>query len=306
MLMKLQQAFFDVTDAVASERKDLLDQLDEATMTETQLRQKERDALDESNRALYDQVQAAKKAKDAQDAAKSSLGNFINQMNTFATTAKGLNNSLVLGSLSTLTPEQQYAEARRQFERTRQAASAGDATAQNNLSSIEQTFLQMSQKINGGDAAYSSDLATVMRTNDDLSKWAASSVDVAQASLDALTNSSATLMDISATLTMIAQKGQLASPAAGTIPSYTPIDYSSVGTSNMTALVAEIKALRASNEAMATELKGLRADQQKQTGDLIQAGEASAEKAADIVVDGFRTAVTDAAYAEANSTREIK
>jgi hypothetical protein len=307
MLMNLQQAFFDVTDAAASERKDLQDQLDELTMTSAQLLTKQRDALDDSNKALFDQVQAAKKVKDAQEAAKTSLGNFVNQMKSFATTAKGLNSSLVLGNLSTLTPAQQYAEARRQFELTRQRAAAGDATAQGNLQSIEQNFLQLSQKINGGDSQYSSDLATVMRTNDDLAKWATESVDVAQASLNALNDSSATLTDISATLAKIAQGVQYlpAALSGQDVPAFTKIDYSTIGTSNMTALVDEIKALRASNEAMAVELKGLRADQQRQTGDLIQAGGASAERAAEIVVDGVRHAATDAAWTAGNSTRNL-
>jgi phage-related minor tail protein len=320
-LMNLEGAFaathaaiVDTTKSaqdIADERKDLQTQLDQLTMTSAQLLAKQRDALDDSNKALFDQVQAAQKVKDAQDAAKTSLGNFITQMKSFATTAKGLNNSLVLGALSTLTPEQQYAEARRQFEQTRQQAAAGDSTAQGNLQSIEQTFLQLSQKLNGGDAQYSSDLAVVMRTNDDLAKWASQSVDVAQASLDALNGSSATLTDISATLTTIAQSVQYL-PAAvsgqgvtGLVQAAAPINYSSIGTGNMTALVQEIKALRASNEAMATELKGLRADQQKQTGDLIQAGETSAEKAAEIVVDGVRQASSDAAWASSNSTRKL-
>jgi hypothetical protein len=304
MLMNLQQAFFDVTDAAASQRKDLQEQLDQLTMTSAQLLAKQRDALDDSNKALFDQVQAAQKVKDAQDAAKSSLGDFIGQMKSFAATAKGLNNSLALGSLSTLTPEQQYAEARRQFEQTRQQAAAGDTAAQGSLQSVEQTFLQLSQRINGGDAQYSSDLATVMRTNDELAQWATQSVDVAQASLDALDDSSATLTDISATLTAIAQGVQYL-PAAlsgqdlsSFAQALAPIDYSRMGTLDMAPLVAEVKALR-------EEVKGLRADAERQTGDKIKAGEAIAQQAAETVVEGVRDAVTDGAYASANSTRNL-
>jgi hypothetical protein len=147
-LMGLQQAFFDVTDAAAGQRKDLQEQLDQLTMTSAELLAKQRDALDESNRALFDQVQAAQKAKDAQDAAKTSLGDFLSRMKSFAATTASLNSSFALGALTTLTPEQQYAEARRQFEQTRTAAAAGDVTAQGNLQSVEQAFLQLSQKLN--------------------------------------------------------------------------------------------------------------------------------------------------------------
>lgn len=314
-MMQLSDAFAQVhaasaalakTEAqIADERKSLQDQLDQLTMSSAELLAKQRDALDDSNKALFDQVQAAQKVKTAQDAAKTSLGDFITQMKSFSTTAKGLNNNLALGSLSTLTPEQQYAEARRQFELTRQQAAAGDTTAQGNLQAVEQTFLQLSQKLNGGDSQYSSDLATVMRTNDQLAQWATQSVDVAQSSLDALNDSSATLTDISATLKAIATGMQYLPAAlsgkdlAQFTQSFKPIDFSKMGTLDMTALVSEIKSLR-------EEVKALRADQQRQTGDLIQAGAASTQHAAETVVDGVRAAVTDAAYAEANSTRELK
>ncbi len=313
-LIGISGAFKDIVDAgqdVRDERRGLQGQLDEQTMTSAQLLKKQRDALDGSNRALFDQVQAAKAARDAQEEAKSSLGNFISQMESFANTAAGLNSSLVLGEMSTLTPQQQYAEARRQFEETRKLAAAGDTTAQGKLSSAEQAFLQMSQKINGSDAQYSSDLALVMRTNDELAQWAINSVDVAKASLDALNDSAATLSDISATLKDIAQKGVL-QPALEsraekptTLQASNAIDYSVIGTSNMVSLVEEIKTLRASSQAMADELKGLRADQQRQTGDLITSGAVATQQAAATVVEGVRSAVTEAAYVEANSRREL-
>ncbi len=54
---------------IANERKNLQDQLDNLTMTSTQLLQKQRDALDASNQSLFDQVQAATAAKSMADAA---------------------------------------------------------------------------------------------------------------------------------------------------------------------------------------------------------------------------------------------
>lgn len=282
--------------SILEERSRLQDEYDELMLTSDQLLAKRRAALDESNRSLFDQIQGARKAKEAQDAAKASLGDFIGQMKSFATSAAGMNSSLMLGSFSILTPEQQYAEARRQFEQTSKKAAAGDATAQGNLSAIEQTFLQLSQKVNGGDAQYASDLAIVMRTNDELAKSAGASVGVAQASLDVLNGQAATLTDIHATLTTIAQGGQLGGPVA---QSFAPIDYSRMGTLDMAPLVAEVKALR-------EEVKSLRADQQKQTGDLIQATGVSAREAAETVVEGVSQAVTDGAYASVYSRREIK
>lgn len=52
---------------ILRERLGLQDQLDELTMTSTQLLAKQRDALDASNQALFDQINAAKQAKEIAD-----------------------------------------------------------------------------------------------------------------------------------------------------------------------------------------------------------------------------------------------
>jgi hypothetical protein len=76
-LMRLEEAFAQTHAAtedlskseqeIADERKNLQDQLDEATMTSAQLLAKQRAALDDSNRALFDQVQAATQANATAD-----------------------------------------------------------------------------------------------------------------------------------------------------------------------------------------------------------------------------------------------
>lgn len=315
-LMALVDAFAQVhpaienTTAVAktaaeilSERADLQKQYNELTMTSVQLDASKRDAIAAENRGLYDQVQAAQAAKDANDAAKSSLGDFISTTKSFADTVKGFNSNLVTGSLSTLTPEEQYVEARRQFEQAKQDAAAGDTTAQGNLQAIENTFLTLSQKLNGGDAQYSSDLATVMRANDQLATWAAGSVDVAQASLDALNKQVSGIADLNTIMLSVAQSLQYLPEVTGasSSPTFTPValptlDYSTYGTASQAPLLAAIKALQ-------DELKALRADAQQQTGDGITSNAAVTLLAADRIVEGQRQAATDAAYAGANSSR---
>lgn len=79
-LMGLSEAFaathaaaVDATKSaqdIADERKDLLDQLDELTMTQTQLLAKQRDAVAEVNRPLWDNVQALKAQAAAAQAVK--------------------------------------------------------------------------------------------------------------------------------------------------------------------------------------------------------------------------------------------
>jgi hypothetical protein len=55
---------------ILAERQKLQDQLDDLTLTSTQLREKERNALHESNRALYDQIKAIEDQKQALEDAK--------------------------------------------------------------------------------------------------------------------------------------------------------------------------------------------------------------------------------------------
>jgi len=316
-LMNLEAAFAAVTPAIedttkslqdiADERKDLQDQLDQLTMTSAQLLEKQRNALDASNRSLFDQVQAAQKAKDASDAAKNSLSSFLDQMKGFATTAAGLNNSLLVGSLSTLTPEQQLAEARRQYEQTKQRALANDATAQGQLNSVEQTFLQLSQKLNGGDAAYSSDLADVLRTNDQVAAAASQQVSIAQQQLDALNVIASGVTSWKGAIPTMApaEVPYDWSVPAGSVPriahqaaAVAQGDYSGIGAPNTDALVAEIKSLR-------EEVAGLRADQRQQTADVIGSNERVTSEAAGTVVVGVHDAVTDGAYATSKGTRSL-
>jgi hypothetical protein len=275
---------------VLSERADLQKQYDQLTMTSAQLLAQQRDALDASNRALFDQVQAAQAAKDANDAAKASLGDFLSSTKSFADSVKGFNSNLLTGSLSTLTPEQQLAEARRQFEQTRQAAAAGDTTARSGLQEIENTFLTLSQKLNGGDAQYSSDMATVMQANDQLAQWTVSQVDVAQASLNALNAQVDGIATLNVTMWNMAQNIQsLPDMSSRNIaPIFTPVslpnvDYASYGTSNLAPLLAEIKALR-------EEVKGRRADAQQQTGDVIVGNARVIRDAAAEVIEGITEA----------------
>ncbi len=61
------QAALAKAQQIASERVGLQTQLDNLTMTATELLAKQRDALDASNQALFDQVQAAQAAKTAAD-----------------------------------------------------------------------------------------------------------------------------------------------------------------------------------------------------------------------------------------------
>jgi hypothetical protein len=166
---KTHAATVDLTkseQAIADERKDLQDQYDELTMSAAELAKKARDAIDGHNLALYDQVQAAHAAADAADAVadaqagllsayqkqRSELKGVVDAQNAAAAATQKQADSLKLGTLSNLSPEQKYEEAQRQFD----AAAEGDAKI-----AAGQALLQASQAFNGSSAAYSKDYAKV-------------------------------------------------------------------------------------------------------------------------------------------------
>ena len=197
---------------IASEHMDLQKQLNELTKSETQLLAIQRAGIADVNRALFDQVQAAKavvSAKDAlakaYDTESAAAKTALDKSKSWVTTLNGLNASVALGAQSTLTPEQKYAEARAQFEKTLAAANAGDTTAQSGLSAAEQAFLAASQVVNASDAKYVADYARVMAANDEALKWAGMQVDVQQASLDALTAQVSGLITINDSVLTVAQ-----------------------------------------------------------------------------------------------------
>jgi phage-related minor tail protein len=316
---------------IASERKDMQQQLNQLTQSEAQLLASQRAGIAEGNRGLFDQIQAVKAVTSAKDAlakayetesaaAKSAL----EKSKSWVTTLNGLNSSMALGAQSTLTPEQKYAEARAQFEKTLAAANAGDATAQSGLSAAEQAFLTASQVVNASDARYAADYARVVEANKEALKWAAAQVDVQQASLDALNAQVSGLITINDSVLTVAQAiaglraamggaadlgVQFSNPpvvaalAAMTSPVtaavFDPVRYSSAANVGSEVLVAEIRGLREDNQAMRVELEGLRADQRAQTGATIQATFESNANAARTVVDGVDKSSRASAWASA-------
>jgi hypothetical protein len=316
---------------IAGERKDMQQQLNELTKTEAQLLAAQRSSVAEVNRGLFDQIQAVKAVTSAKDAlakayetesaaAKSAL----EKSKSWVTTLNGLNASMALGAQSTLTPEQKYAEARAQFEKTLAAANAGDTTAQSGLSAAEQAFLTASQVVNASDARYAADYARVVEANKEALKWAAAQVDVQQASLDALNAQVSGLIRINDSVLTVAQAiaglraamggatdlgvqlsgtTAVAALAAMTSPvtaaAFDPVRYSSAANVGSDVLVAEIRGLREDNQAMRVELEGLRADQRAQTGATIQATFESTANAARTVVDGVDKSSRASAWANA-------
>ena len=315
---------------IANERLDLQKQLNELTKSETELLAIQRAGIADVNKALFDQVQAAKAVVSAKDAlAKAyeteaaAAQTALEKSKSWVSTLNGLNASMALGAQSTLTPEQKYAEARAQFEKTLAAANAGDTTAQSGLSAAEQAFLTASQVVNASDARYAADYARVVAANNEALKWASAQVDVQQASLDALKAQVSGLITINDSVLTVAQAianlqaamgvsnglgveftnaPAMTSPVAlSGSPAPVVFDtmrYSAGANVGADALVAEIRALNAKLDAQTEELKGLRADQAKQTAAQIGSNFDANKQAAKAVVAGIDKSAKASAWAK--------
>ena len=304
---------------IASEHRDLQQQLNELTKSEAEQLAIQRAGIADVNKALFDQVQAAKAVVSAKDALAtaydkeaSAAKSAIEKSKAWVTTLNSLNANLALSNQSTLTPEQKYAEARAQFEKTLAAANAGDTTAQSGLSAAEQAFLTASQVVNASDAKYAADYARVVAANQEAVKWASAQVDLQQASYDALEKQVKGLVDINDSVLTVAQAIANLQAAMGVTdsmgvkftnaPAVTAMAvaaspavdfsrYQAGSNAGSDALVAEVKALR-------EEVKGLRADQVKQTGATIQAVVESNDGAAQTVVAGVEKSAQQSVWAK--------
>lgn len=354
-MMAVSQAFIELTrygdefgvvaktfSEIDSERKDLQQQLNELTKSETALLAMQRAGIDDVNKALFDQVQAAKavvSAKDAlaraYDTESAAAQTALDKSKSWVATLNSLNASTALGSQSILTPEQRYAEARAQFEKTLAAANAGDTTAQSGLSAAEQAFLTASQVVNASDAKYAADYARVIAANEDAAKWASAQVDVQQASLDALKAQVSGLITINDSVQTVAQAIANLHAAMGTATGLgvqfdgshagglvsTPYDgyiaelhegepvidapaaaalrryFGGTGPRSGESSVDNTGALVAEIKSLREEVKGLRADQARQTGATIQATVESNANAAKAVVAGVDKSAKGSAWA---------
>ncbi|WP_439685107.1 hypothetical protein MNJPNG_06390 [Cupriavidus oxalaticus] len=89
------------------------------------------------------------------------LGQAAVAMEAFGKQVREFQQSLGLSDLSTLTPEQKYAEARRRYEETSAAARDGDAEAQASWTQVAQAFLEASRAFYASGGQYAADYAAV-------------------------------------------------------------------------------------------------------------------------------------------------
>ncbi|STR27540.1 Uncharacterised protein [Janthinobacterium lividum] len=305
---------------VASERRSLQSQLDTLTLTGVQLRARERAQIAEANRTLYDEVTARNDLSAAYETESSALKSTIDRLKSFGDGIRSFKDSLLLGSLSTLTPMQKMAEAQRQYEETLAKAKTGDAAAQSALTAAATAYLTANQVVKSSSDAYAADAARVQADLAALAVIAGTQLSDAQKQLTALDMQVGQLINLNKTAVGIQEAvdalgaalragdktditGGMQFASAFGMP-LAAVDevmvdapaaqamqrYFSAGDGANEALVAEIKGLR-------EEVRQLRADQDQQTGAIISSNYDANERAADKVSAGASEAARASVWA---------
>lgn len=306
---------------IADERKGIQEKLDQMTLTSAQLRVKERTAVDAANLALYDQLQARQDIASAYETESSALKSTIDRLKSFGDGIRSFKDSLLLGSLSTLTPMQKMAEAQRQYEETLAKAKTGDAAAQSALTGTATAYLTASQVVKSSSDAYAADAARVQADLAALAAIAGTQLSDAQKQLTALDTQVGQLINLNKTAVGIEEAvnalgralraggkaditdgmqfgssfGMPLAAAFDDVVVDAPASqamqrYFSAGDGANEALVAEIKGLR-------EEVRQLRADQDQQTGAIISSNYDANERAADKVSAGASEAARASVWA---------
>ncbi len=213
--------------------------------------------------SLMDIAPAFAQVADYTDTAGESL-------KSFQKTILAFKDSLLLGSLSILTPMQKLVESQNQYEATLAKAKGGDTAAQSALQGSATAYLTASQTVNASGAGYTSTFDKVTR---DLSSMdgshAGGLVSVPFDGYRATLHKDETVVDAQAT---------------NAIRRYFGGQASNDSSGNSAALLEEIKALR-------EEVAALRADQNQQTGAIISSNYDANDRNANKVVAGSKDVV---------------
>jgi hypothetical protein len=323
---------------IASEHRDLQQQLNELTKSETALLAIQRAGIADVNKALFDQVQAAKAVVSAKDALgkaydreAAALKTTAERLKTFQTGILSLKDSLLLGSLSTLNPLEKAAEAQRQYESLLTKAKAGDTTAQSALQAAATAYLTADQVIKASTDAYAADAAKVQADLAALAAIAGGQATDAEKQLATLDKQVGALIDINtsikdgaltvvqaiANLAGLGYTGRIDGSHAGGLANV-PFDGYAAELHRGEVVVdaqaaaamrryfggapsqggGNTDALVAEIKGLREEVKGLRADQAKQTGDIIAKNYDATDRAASKAADGAKDAARTTVWAQ--------
>ncbi|MDC8758582.1 phage tail length tape measure family protein [Janthinobacterium fluminis] len=259
---------------------------------------------------------------EAYNAESDALKSTVDRLQAFKAGILSFRDSLMMGSMSTLTPVQKLAEAQRQYELTLAKAKTGDTAAQAALQGAASAYLSADQVIKASSDSYAADAAKVRDDLAALALLAGSQASDAERQLAALDKQVAGLIDVNKSVlstreaildlgAALRAAGQVditagrvkpvmmpLQQADGDVPLFEAKRYGAQANLGADALVAEIRGLRDDNRMLHEEIKGLRADKAQQTGDTIASIEGAAERNAEMVSCGAKEAAKVSIYAQ--------
>jgi phage-related minor tail protein len=175
-MMNLQQGFSDYEATVGQ----VADAITQAAQQQAAAAQQQQDALKQT---LSGNVQAA------YDRESQALQARVDNLNSFVDALDKLQDSLNLGDLSPLSPQDKLAEAKRQYEETLAKAQGGDEGAQSDLATAAQNYLNASKGWNASSEAYADTFAKVQADLAITKASASSALDIAKQQLDEMKKS---------------------------------------------------------------------------------------------------------------------
>ncbi len=188
--IQLMDATGDAAGALATKRYDELLALDGslrgtqvaiwAALDAKSLADKAQAASDTANKAHIDAVTKARDVlTNSYNKEKSALTDTQSKFQAFAKSLSDFKNSLLAGSLSTLSPEQKYNLALQDFQDTSAKARSGDETSIGRLQEVSQAFLDASRGFNASTTSYTNDFRLVQQALTDVAQLSQNKADVA-------------------------------------------------------------------------------------------------------------------------------
>lgn len=194
-------ALYTATEKIVTEKADLLNKIDELTLTTAQLREKELSKISDGNKVYQRYIYALTDQQNAAKAYQSALQNVTKTLTTQITTLKDYKTSLLMSSSSTRTTTQQYSAAKTEVDNLiniikTSAVPEERSAAFSKLTGATDKFLGLSKELFASGAQYSADFDTILTTVDDVTRNLETQKTDAQRQLDALESSNTFLENI--------------------------------------------------------------------------------------------------------------
>ncbi|MGZ8888058.1 MAG: phage tail tape measure protein [Halobacteriota archaeon] len=164
-------------------------------------------ALAATQQAIYDIEDAMKASSTAKTNLETAykresteLQGVIDKFKKFSETLKKFKNDLLIGELSTLSPEQKYLKMKQDFNSTSALAATGDEDALSKLQEVSQGFLDASRGYNASTEDYAKDFNLVQKALSSGVKAADIEVNIAQSQLTIMKSQYEKLVGIDSTL----------------------------------------------------------------------------------------------------------